>query len=245
MNAITYAFAISFFPKATFEERVNCICTNNVRLKRKTRVKEALLKYERRGWKRRYEFDQYDNSSPDAPVQFGPRWLEDRFTWRIPLRVDYIETQPYSKDGISQDPFLLNGFSLIRRKSHFCHKTTNRANVVCNIEYNPTRYYDIYKFDPHILRLTTPRECFKETMLFETFMGNLTRAKDGIAMWMHEYMDVEERESITFDVVPASPSLPPLERSTSPLLYVLYSFGIVHVPHTLNHLQRPHSRTTR
>lgn len=106
MNVITWKFAYSLYPKATFEDRRTLICCDDG-----PHQPSAELKYESRGWRLERSLD-----ANDLAFHIGVRVLGDRYTWRIPLDVSrVIPPFPLSRSGrrLTTDPIAATTWKLL------------------------------------------------------------------------------------------------------------------------------------
>lgn len=115
MNVISYNAAYCLFPRATLEERRSLISRTSQ--ERPIRRAEGLIKYSARGFSMLQFLDNDELRTPkrSSSFTFGPRWLDDPYTWVIPLDMEGVRPppspNPYSS-ARSQDPVILTSFSL-------------------------------------------------------------------------------------------------------------------------------------
>ncbi|EMD31997.1 hypothetical protein CERSUDRAFT_99970 [Gelatoporia subvermispora B] len=119
MNIITYDSAVSFYPYATFEERIALARTDLTK-----RHGPALRKYAERGWKVLANPTPLiaSSSSDHGHRHFFPnvtRWMDDDKTWFIHLDTTDVERPPMlspSSAPLRRDPALLCSWYLDREQ---------------------------------------------------------------------------------------------------------------------------------
>ncbi|KAG1754581.1 hypothetical protein EDB19DRAFT_1667165 [Suillus lakei] len=110
MNIITFDAAYSFYPVATFEERiaVQVPGSNN---------SDVIAKYVERGWRVYAVFRPEDVTRPHkSPFLLNEtRWVGDRYCWSIPLDTTGVTPRPelsLSSERFSWDPSIQNGWNM-------------------------------------------------------------------------------------------------------------------------------------
>ena len=115
MNVIAYDCAYSLYPRATFEERISMYCASGRPTERDA---AAMGKYQARGFRIIYKWP--DSRYDQNVVPITTRWIDDRYTWTMPLPLDGVTTpRPFNliSSAFSTDPCYFTTWKLSRRYS--------------------------------------------------------------------------------------------------------------------------------
>ncbi|KDQ52179.1 hypothetical protein JAAARDRAFT_139328 [Jaapia argillacea MUCL 33604] len=85
LNVITFEKAYSLYPRATFEERYALMCASAGPAQEK-----ALEKYADRGWTMISQVSTIEEASTRSPFSTTDRWIDDKFSWTIPLSMSGV-----------------------------------------------------------------------------------------------------------------------------------------------------------
>lgn len=108
MNIITFNAAYSFYPVATFEERMAIQIPGSNQL-------DAVAKYVQRGWRVYAVFGPEHAARPQLFLLDEKRWVGDRHCWSIPLDTTGVTPRPQlsiSSEHFSWDPSIENGWTM-------------------------------------------------------------------------------------------------------------------------------------
>jgi hypothetical protein len=106
MNIITFDAAYSFYPVATFEERMAIQIPGSNRL-------DVIAKYVKRGWRVYAVFGPEHVTRSERYLLNEKRWVGDRHCWSIPLDTTGVTPRPalsLSSERFSWDPSIQNGW---------------------------------------------------------------------------------------------------------------------------------------
>ncbi|KAK7047660.1 hypothetical protein VNI00_006428 [Paramarasmius palmivorus] len=119
MNIIGYSCAISFFPKATFIDRITVV--NDITSPRSDQTIPR-KKYEERGWRIKHDLDPVTVLNRDTALGVTDRFVGDRWCWTVPLPpvADFV---PWSL-GLGQNWMLMANSWTVRHRGGFSIRST-------------------------------------------------------------------------------------------------------------------------
>jgi hypothetical protein len=97
MNILTHDTAYSFFPRATFEDRIS------LSLSQGSRNESALTKYANRGWTILEWITSADLSNRKFLFPQKLRYVGDTDCWKMPIFPQFVPNQPSSSLNISME----------------------------------------------------------------------------------------------------------------------------------------------
>ncbi|KAK7682698.1 hypothetical protein QCA50_014081 [Cerrena zonata] len=105
LNVISFNAAYCLYPRATLEERVTVVCTT----RNDTTIEDVYRRYRDRGWTLIRGYHVIRSYTLDPCLTEEHRWINDGFSWSIPLPYQFQDDVAMTHDPVSVSGWTFKG----------------------------------------------------------------------------------------------------------------------------------------